>query len=315
MSNIFRIHQSYSTDMRKQIELRHLRYFVAVAEELSFTRAAHRLGMAQPPLSQQLQALERVVGHVLFHRRPRVALTAAGRAFLPGARQTLLALEHSIQDARHVGGGIGVGIVRVGLASSVPLSPVGRVLGEFRRQSEGIDLRLQELHSAELMDGLRRGMLDAAILREPAADAAFLTCEILREALVAALPNRHRLARLKVVPAAALANERFVLFPRAMAPALYDQIITVCREAGFSPQVEQEVSEWHTILALVATGFGVSLMPATVAALRVRGAATRPLRPSVARAAIFLCAPREPSTPAAEAFVRFVLSRRSTARA
>lgn len=288
------------------IETRQLRYFVAVAEESSFTRAAARLGIAQPPLSQQIQALERKVGHVLFQRRPAVALTPAGRSFLIGARQTLLRLDQSLRSAREIGGGIR-GVVHVGLASSVPLSPVGRVLGEFRRHARGIDLRLHEVHSADQLEGLQHGTLDAGLLREPAMNPAFLTHEVLREKLVVALPERHRLRRIRAVPAARLANDPFVLFPRASAPALHDQIVTLCHEAGFSPRIEQEVGEWHTILGLVASGFGVSIMPASVASMRIRSAIIRAIAPSVARAAIFLCAPRIASTPAGETFVRFMI--------
>jgi DNA-binding transcriptional LysR family regulator len=169
-----------------------------------------------------------------------------------------------------------------------------------------VELRLQELHSGEQLERVRAGLLDVGILREPAVDDAFAVHELLREPFVALLPSRHRLARRAAVRVSALAREPFVLFPRTTAPMLFEQIRSLCAEGGFAPSLAKEAREWHTITGLVAAGLGVSIAPASVARLRVAGALARPLRPSVRRAALFLCHSHESLAGPAAAFVRFV---------
>jgi len=280
----------------KQVELRHLRYFVAVAEELSFGRAAQRLGIAQPPLSQQIADLEVRVGRRLFLRRPRVLLTPAGEALLPAARRQLLLLEQSLEAARRAGGGDGP-VLHVGMASSAMLTAIPRRLRRFRAERGEIAIRLRELHSAEQLEQLRAGVLDLAILREPVTDPGLTTRVLVREPLALILPVGHAAARRRTVRVAQVANDPFVLFPRHVAPTLHDQIMAMCREAGFAPRIEQEAREWHTILGLVASGFGVSIAPASVSSLRLRGAVVRRIHPSQARAMLYLAWPKEARLP------------------
>jgi DNA-binding transcriptional LysR family regulator len=292
------------------LELRHLRYFIAVAEELSFTRAAARLGIAQPPLSQQILQLEKQVGHPLLQRRPVVGLTLAGKAFLGNARYTVLHAERTLQAAQRAARAEPE-TIHLGIASSAVLTTLAGTLQAFRGKHSGTALRLHEMHSAEQLEALRSGVLDIGILREPAPATAFLTDELLREPLVAVIPARHRLARRQYLTADLLAAEPFVLFPRAVVPSLYDQIVALCREGGFAPAIEHEVREWHTAVQLVAAGFGVSIAPRGIANLRPRGVVFRPFRPSVQRAVLFLCRPADLERPAVTAFARFVLSRAS----
>jgi DNA-binding transcriptional LysR family regulator len=307
MSNIYRVPTRDVQHMSADIELRHLRYFIAVAEEGGFSQAARRLGMAQPPLSQQIRQLEERIGLPLFERRPRVRLTSAGERFLPSARHQLALLERAIQATRRCSA-VPRGIVHAGFSSSAGLTLLPAVWRAFQTRTPEVELRLQELHSGEQLQQLRAGLLEVGILREPSVDDTFVTRELLREEFVALLPSRHRLARRAIVQVATLADEPFVLFPRTTAPALYDQIFSLCAEGGFSPTVAQQAREWHTIAGLVAAGLGVSVAPASVARLRMAGVVARPLRPSVLRAALFLCHSRESLAQPAAEFVKFVMA-------
>jgi len=262
--------------------------------------------MAQPPLSQQIRQLEDRIGVPLFERRPQVRLTAAGERLLPAARHQLALLERSIQATRRASSDPR-GVVQAGFSSSAALTVLPKVWQAFRARMPEIELRLQELHSGEQLERLRAGVLDVGILREPVVDDAFTVRELVREPFVSLLPARHRLARRAAIRVGALAREPFVLFPRATAPALYDQIRSVCAEAGFAPAIGAEAREWHTIMGLVAAGFGVSVAPAGVGRLRLPGAVARPLLPAVRRAALFLCHTREAVPRPAATFIEFML--------
>jgi DNA-binding transcriptional LysR family regulator len=239
-----------------------------------------------------------------------VRLTPAGERFLPAARHQLALLERSLQAARRASTDPR-GVVQVGFSSSAALTALPKVWQAFRARTPEVELKLQELHSAEQLERLRAGVLDVGILREPTVDDAFAVRELVREPFVALLPARHRLAQSPAVRVGALAREPFVLFPRPTAPALYDQILAVCAEGGFAPAVGAEAREWHTITALVAAGFGVAIAPASVARLRLVGATARPLRPSVRRAALFLCHTREALSRPAAAFIEFMARSRA----
>jgi DNA-binding transcriptional LysR family regulator len=263
------------------MELRHLRYFVAVAEELHFSRAAARLNIAQPPLSRQIRDLERELGAELLERvKRRVQLTPAGRAFLPEARLTLTQAERARRTAQRAARGE-IGRLRVGFVEAATFSGIlPDVLRFFRKHYPDVALELFELSSLQQAEALREGRIDVGLLHSPPPDAEqWLQVErILRDPLVAALPLGHRLARRARLTLRALAPEPLLLFPRQNGPALYDRIIAAYRAAGFSPSVVQEAAQMHTLAGLVAAGLGVALVPGSIVRLRRPGVVYRPVR-------------------------------------
>lgn len=267
------------------MELRHLRYFVAVAEEKHMTRAAERLGIQQPPLSMQIRALEQELDAQLFRRQPRgVELTDAGEAFLERARAILDQLERAVATTRRTARGE-EGRVVVGFTSSAPFHPfVPRVLRAFRDAAPLVSVVLEESGSSELVQGLYNEEIDAAFIRSPVADVVGLTVQpILEEKMLVALPTGHIFARRSsfsrsvLLPLAELANETFVLYKRPGGPGLYDTIIAACKTAGFSPRVGQEAPRIISTLNLVAAGIGVSIVPASLQRLQMDGIVYRKL--------------------------------------
>ena len=261
------------------LELRQLRYFVTVSEEGHVTRAAERLGIRQPPLSQQIKALETELSVRLFDRKPRgVDLTEAGRILFEKARLVLERAEEAEASVRRAAKGE-IGRLGVGLTSSSSLNPfVLRVLRRFRERMPDVTLTLEESSTVELVEALRRGALDVAFVRSAAGVTPGLKANpLLEEDMVAALPAGHRLARSKSVALAALAREDFILYRRSQGPGLYDAIVTACGNAGFSPRVVQEAPRMLSTLSLVAAGLGVSIVPASMERLKPDGVVYRPL--------------------------------------
>lgn len=292
------------------MELRHLRYFVAVAEEAHITRAAERLGIQQPPLSQQIRALERELDVQLFRRKPRgVELTDAGQAFLERARAILDQVERAFATTRRTARGE-QGRVVVGFTSSAPFHPfVPRVIRAFREISPLVSLVLEESGSSELVQSLHNEEIDAAFIRSPLADVVGLVVRpLLEEEMVVALPAGHALADDSgALPLSALANETFILYKRPGGPGLYDTIITACRGAGFSPRVGQEAPRIISTLNLVAAGLGVSIVPTSLQRLQMDGVIYRDLRdsPELKAPLILACRPGENSA-AVQRFIDLV---------
>ena len=249
------------------LELRHLRYFVAVAEDLHFGRAARRLGLAQPPLSQQIGRLERLIGQQLFERKPAVKLTPAGEALLPIARTILEDVSAGVDAARRAGSGM-LGSLTVGFASSVLLGAFPTAIRAYRDRHPAVELRLRELASAAQVDALRRGVIDIGILREPVESDDCDSETLFTETFVVALPSEHPLADDGHVALAPLAHTPFVHFPRDVAPALYDRVLAMCVAAGFAPRIVQEAREWLTIVGLVDAGLGAAIVPSSFRSLR-----------------------------------------------
>lgn len=246
------------------VELRHLRYFCAVAEELHFGRAAARLGLSQPPLSLQIRQLEEMVGARLFDRHSRsVALTDAGRALNESARRILRDVDTAMAAARQAGSGE-VGELRVAFAPTLMLSTFADMIRRYRARHPGVRLDLRELPSAEQTAALLRGDIDVGFAREAGPDARLNVEPIAREPLMIALNRDHPRARQARVPVAALAHDPWVLFPRAIAPLLHDHVLRLCQEAGFVPRVAQESRETYTTVGLVGAGVGVTIVPAGV---------------------------------------------------
>jgi len=292
------------------MELRHLRYFVAVAEERHITRAAQRLGLQQPPLSLQIQALERELDVRLLRRLPRgVELTEAGRTFLEEARKILREVDHAADAARRTARGEH-GRIAIGFTSSASFHPlVPRVIRLYRDTYPLVSLALEEGGTAELVESLRREQLDAAFVRSPAGDTSELALvPLLEEEMIAAVPLGHALARPagRALPLAALAGETFILYRRRLGPGLYDSIIAACHRAGFSPRVEQEAPRMFSTLNLVAAGLGISIIPASMQRLHMEGVVYRRLKGAPLKAPLKLASRRSESAPAVRSFVDLV---------
>ncbi|MCP2338244.1 LysR family transcriptional regulator [Actinomadura rupiterrae] len=261
---------------RPELPLAQLHAFAVLAEELHFGHAAARLGIAQPPLSQQIRRLEEKVGHPLFHREPgRITLTPAGRELLPAAQHALTGLAEGLAAARAVGAGR-AGRLRIGFAASLALTVLPDLLRRFRDRFPDVLLDIHEMTTAPQLAALRDRTIDVGLLREPPEDdpdLAFAT--VLTERFVAVLPSAHPLAGKRTVPVANLAGEPFILLPREVGPRLYDQITGLCVAAGFAPHVTQNAVEWQTVCALVEAGLGVSIAPASIRRMRLKGVAFR----------------------------------------
>ncbi|HWZ90747.1 MAG TPA: LysR substrate-binding domain-containing protein [Polyangiaceae bacterium] len=259
------------------MDLRHLRYFVTVAEELHFGRAAARLHMAQPPLSRQIQLLEAELGFQLFERsRRRVELTPAGSSLLSGARQVFDTLDAAVHDARSVGEGESGRLV-IGYPSSLAYSGLTELLRAFRNRFPAVTLALRELPPGEQIDALKAGGLDVGFVRSSLDDPSLVSERVRQEALMVVLPDDHPLCARRLIPLAALAQEPFVLFPRARGPAYFDQLMALCRSAGFTPRITQEAPQLD-IISMVAAGFGISIMPSSMRNFRRPGLAFRPIQ-------------------------------------
>jgi DNA-binding transcriptional LysR family regulator len=251
------------SDGSRLIELRHLRSFLAVAEELHFGRAAARLQMAQPPLSQQVRRLERELGVELFRRNRRhVELTPAGSALVPEARRTLAASERAIAVVAAVAAGAS-GRLALGFVGSLAHGVLPLLVRELRQQAPEIEIAVREANTSQQIDLLRLGLLDAGLVRPPIRAAGVEIEVVGREPLRAVLPDDHPLAGARSLPLGALRDAPFVLFPRAIGPGLYDQIVGLCRAAGFSPNVVYESGATATMVAMVEAGVGVSVLPAS----------------------------------------------------
>jgi DNA-binding transcriptional LysR family regulator len=247
------------------VELRHLRYFIAVAEELNFSRAAERLHMAQPPLSAAIRQLERELGVDLFTRTTReVTLTDAGRAFLEGARRTLADAERATEDAKRAGAGE-LGRLRLAYSWSTRFETLPSLGRAFRAAHPGVELLAQEMWNVRMPPAFRSGSIDLALSLCPEIAAELEQAPIRTEHLVALLPEAHRLADEEAIPLSSLAEEEFVLFPRDIAPRLHDTFVAICRRAGFEPRLRSESFHTGWDLGVLAEIPAVAIAPQTVA--------------------------------------------------
>lgn len=286
------------------MELRHLRYFVTLAEELHFGRAAEKLHISQPPLSMQIRALEGELGVMLFNRTQRhVALTQAGHALLQEARQILARVEQAVLITRRAGRGE-IGELAVGFISVADYNVLPVVLREFRRKFPLVNLTLREATTDAQIRDLIAGRLDVGFLLPPVTEPALETVSILREPLIAALPEKHALAKKPgKLALEKLKDEPFILFPRPNAPGLYDDVVSCCKAAGFSPRVEQEAIQMQTIISLVSAELGVALIPASLTNLRRTGVIYKPLKQQTPLTEIHLAWRRGDELPALRVFV------------
>ena len=260
-----------------ELELRHLRYFVAVAEELHFSRAAKRLHMAQPPLSQQIRKLEQHIGHPLFTRNSRtVTLTQAGEALLERSRYILRRLDDDLETVRRVGRGE-IGTLTVGFIGSAMLTVLPALISSYRKRFEKVDLRLRELTTSSLVEAIRQGAVDLGFLRDAGPTEGLVVENMLAERFVIALAKRHRLAGRKKISLADLKEEPLILFARELGPLAWDKTIALCETSGIRPAIVQDAPEWLTVLRLVSSGLGFSIAPACVATIQTPGVVCREL--------------------------------------
>jgi len=272
MSNIWSYHLAYLKGMA--MELRHLRYFVAVADELHFTRAAEKLGIQQPPLSQQIRQLEEELGTRLFRRLTRgVEMTPSGNFLLKEAREILQHVERTMAAVQGLARGTS-GHIRVGFSNASYFNPVvSQVIHDYRQRYPDVVLTPVQSVTADLVQALHEARVDVAFLRAPFDDEGLASDLLVEEPLVAVLPAGHPLAAKRRVALESLSKEPFLLFPRSTSPGFYDAIIATCQQAGFSPRLGQETPDIPSIVHLVGAGFGVSVIPKALSQIKAEGVA------------------------------------------
>ncbi|MBD2164926.1 LysR family transcriptional regulator [Calothrix membranacea FACHB-236] len=290
------------------MELRHLRYFIAVAEEKNFSYAAQRLHIAQPPLSQQISALEAEIGVKLFNRKKRpLQLTSAGQVFLAEARLVLTQVEHAIIQTQRASRGE-IGELIVGTNSSIANSLLPDMLRIFRDRFPNVKLVLRELTAAQQIQELHNRRLDIAfdrLLNSYQQNTGLCYLPIARESLVIALPKTHPLASQSQIPLQDLANEPFVLPSTELVPS-YTEIIHLCQQAGFFPNVVQEATWMITVLSLVAGGVGVALLPSNVQNLQRKGVVYKPIQDANLTREIVVLWRREDTSPVLHEFLKVI---------
>ncbi len=264
--------------MKEEIELRHLRYFLTVAETLHFSKAAELLGMAQPPLSQQIKRLEQLLGHRLFDRSTRgVKLTLAGQLLAERARSTIEKVQDDLTQVRRLGRGE-EGTLTVGFAGSLMFTDLPSAIQSYRRRFPKVELRLREMNTSAQISALLTGTIDLAFLRDGDATEGVQISTLFEERYVAVLPVTHALSRKRLLRVGDLRKEPFILFARRMGPLAFDRTIACCERNGFRPNIVQDAPQWPTLVRLVAAGLGVSLAPACVATVAIPGAVYREVR-------------------------------------
>ena len=293
------------------MELRHLRYFVAVAEELHFTRAAERLGIKQPPLSLQIRQLEQEIGTPLFHRLTRgVELTEAGTLLLDDAHRILDQVERTKTSIQTRARGE-TGRIHVGFAGATYFQPlVPDIIRSYRETYPGVVLSPEQSNTPHLIAGLLSGAIDVAFVRPPLSDGEGLAVQpLVEEHMRIVLPAAHPRADSRSMPLSALAQETLILFPRRIGPGLHDSIIASCQRAGFSPALGQDAPQISSIVHLVAAGFGVSIVPQSIEQIHAEGVAYLRIDGDEPRAPIGLAYRKEEHSMAVRNFV--ALARRS----
>jgi len=286
------------------VELRHLRYFRVLADELHFGKAARRLAVSQPGLSVQIRQLESAVGARLFERHTRqVALTDAGRTLSDAATRILRDVEVAVEAARQSQAGE-VGVLRVGFGPTLMLSTLAHAVRSYRLRHPGVRIDLRELPTTEQVAALVAGDLDVGFVRGAETDPRLHVELFAREPLVIALYRDHPGAATARVSLSSLADDPWVLFPRAIAPQLYEQVVKLCREAGFTPNVVQESREVYTTVGLVGAGVGVTIVPETVRRMSWKGVVYKRIPRATVR--LSMVRPSGPVRPVVDAFLTVV---------
>ncbi len=293
------------------VDIRRLRYFLAVAEELHFGRAAERLHIAQPALSRQIASLENAIGALLFDRtRSHIHLTAAGEALLPRARDILARVADAARVARRAAEGT-VGVIQIGFVGSSTFSILPSILGAFRASHAEVELVLHAMNTAELKGALIDRSIDVAFARPGIDDPEIVNETVYREPLIVAMSESDPLAAQTHVRLADLAARPFILYPRHPRPSFADTILKICREEGFSPDVAQETMEIQTALSLVSVGAGVSLVPEATSEAQLHGVAYRPILGSAPETQLSLAYRRDNRSAVTASFCALVRARKA----
>lgn len=294
------------------MELRHLRYFVHVAEELHFGRAARRLGVSQPPLSQQIQILEQEIGARLFERtNRRVELTEVGRQFLPEVRAALDQVAHAVAVARRAHRGES-GEITIGMTASAPFTgSVAKAILTFRQQYPDVRLTMSEMPSPLQLEALAAGSLHVGFIRGaelPDLPVGIEATEIYEDRLVLVMREEHPLAQIgRAITMPELAGESFVFYSRGLGAGFHEQWLALCHRAGFEPKIAQEVHELSTLLGFIAAGLGVSVVAASIQALQVEHVVYRALDAPDAATKMWLTYNKKKATPACQTFINLVM--------
>jgi DNA-binding transcriptional LysR family regulator len=291
---------------RSRLELRHLRYFLAVAEELNFGRAAERLGIAQPGLSQQVRALEEIIGTPLLDRTRRaVRLTLAGELLAGEARATLARAEAAVVSARRAGQGevgrLGIGYV----ASAAYTGVLTSILGAFREASPEVELVITEMAMQQQLDAVSEERLDVAFIRPPVLLPLGVTSfPVLQEPVAIALPASHPLAGRDAVPLEELSGETFITPNHAAGVSFHQHTVAACQAAGFQPRLGPQGRDFMTIASMAAVGLGVALVPRSVGCIQLPGVAYRPLAGPAVTAELAVAHRRSEPSAAVRRFIR-----------
>jgi len=259
------------------MELRDLRYFVAVAQHGNFSRAAEQLAVSQPALSEQVRKLEDELGAALFQRTSRGAtLTDAGEAFLPRARAVLAEADAAADSVRMVTSGV-AGTLTLGFIDSAALALLPPLIRRFTERYPNVKLRLRELGTQQQLEALAGGAIDVGIVRGPVRGEGVSGRRLATEPLLIALPTNHPLARQSAIALADLRDEGFVTYPAERHAGLYDEMLRLCHAAGFEPRIVQEANEISTICAIVAAGLGVAVVPSSATTIALQSVVYREL--------------------------------------
>ncbi|UUX93992.1 LysR family transcriptional regulator [Aquabacterium sp. J223] len=288
------------------MELRQLKYFVALAEELHFRRAAARLSMSQPPLSSAIKQVEEELGTRLFERNTKVvSLTPAGAAFYPEALKVLAQLEQACATTRDVGAGKR-GQLRIGFVGGMLLRGIPEAVSRHDQEARNVTISLREMSSAEQLYAIAHGQLAAGFLHAGVLPADLDSLVIRSERFVACLPADHPCAAQPHLDLKQLSGEDMVLFARDASPSYYDSVVALCAAAGFSPRVRHEVTHWLTALVLVSRGAGVAVVPDAFVNAGLQGVRYVALRPSQTRSIAYLVWKRGGTDPALLEFVAYM---------
>ncbi|MCW5702876.1 MAG: LysR family transcriptional regulator [Bradyrhizobium sp.] len=288
------------------MELRQLRYFMAVAEELSFVRAAKRVGISQPPLSRQIANLEAEIGTTLFNRNKHgVTITEAGTALHQELREILPRLEGAIKTTQRAAKGQ-VGTLALGFGGSAVYTFTPALLRHFRRNFPDVELSLRNVPVTSQLDALLDQRIDIGFIILPVDNNAIATRVLLRDKLTVALPSGHPLTRQKTISVNELSGSDFLVFPRSRNFGFYNKVIDLCTHAGFMPNIVQEISPLESQIGLVAAGVGVAIVPSVAQKFRLTEVEFRPLRERTAYVEFAMAWRKSNTSPAVRAFIEVV---------